>query len=192
MSSSDSRRPIANPRLRVVEMRQTGETPFLLEPTAEERSDLAKGLDIEAVRKLRFEGRLTPRGQSGWDLDGKLGATVVQSCIVTLEPVSTRIDMPVTRRYVPAHHLDSYSEGSETEVPEDDSLEPLGEVIDLESLMHEELALALPAYPRKEGVALEEAQFAEDGVAPMTDEDAKPFAGLAALKEKMDKDGDKG
>lgn len=187
MSDPDSRRPTANPRLRVAEMRQTGETPFLLEPNAAARADLAAGLDIEGVKKLRFEGRLSPRGRSGWDLDGKLGATVVQLCIVTLEPVTTRIDLPVSRRYVPAHTFDMPAEGSETEIPEDDTLEPLGEVIDLESLMHEELALALPAYPRKAGVELEDAQFAADGVAPMSDADARPFAGLAALRQKMEK-----
>jgi hypothetical protein len=35
---------------------------------------------------------------------------------------------------------------------------------------------------------LNQAVFAEKGVAPMTDDDVKPFAGLAALKEKMQKE----
>ncbi|MBP0482965.1 YceD family protein [Sagittula salina] len=187
MPQHDAPRPTAETRLRVSALRQSGETPFLLEPDAQARADLAAGLDIEAVKKLRFEGRIVPRGRNAWELTAKLGATVVQSCIVTLEPVTTRIDAPIIRRYVPASQLAEPEEGSEIEVPEDDSLEPLGEVIDLQTLMHEELALALPAYPRKEGVALDDAQFAADGVAPMTDDDVRPFAGLAALKEKMEK-----
>ena len=49
------------------------------------------------------------------------------------------------------------------------------------------LVLALPDYPRAEGVELGERVFSEEGVKPMKDADAKPFAGLAALKEKMEK-----
>jgi len=35
------------------------------------------------------------------------------------------------------------------------------------------------------GAALESAAFAAPGVAPMTDQDAKPLAGLAALRDRM-------
>lgn len=190
MTSADQTpAPNAN-RLRVAGLRQSGETPFAIEPDAAARDAVAQVLDIPGVRKLRFTGKITPRGREGWQLDGQLGATVVQSCIVTLEPVTTRIDTDVLRRFVPAHFLEDPEAGSETEMPEDESLDPLGETIDLEAVMIEELSLALPPYPRKDGAALEDAQFAADGVTPMTDEDVKPFAGLAALKEKMDKGGD--
>jgi uncharacterized metal-binding protein YceD (DUF177 family) len=182
MTAKDAQTPH---RLRVASLRQTGETPFLIEPDAQTRADLAVSLGAEALRKLRFEGELSPRGKEGWDLTARLGVTAVQPCIVTLEPVTTRIDTEVVRRFVPAHLLDAIDAGSEMEMPEDDTVEPLGDVIDLDAIMNESIALALPAYPRKDGAALEDAQFAEDGVTPMTDEDVKPFAGLAALREKM-------
>ena len=51
------------------------------------------------------------------------------------------------------------------------------------------LALALPLYPRAEGADLAQAQFAGPGVTPMTDEDARPFAGLKDLRDKLDKKG---
>ena len=54
-------------------------------------------------------------------------------------------------------------------------------------VFRETLVLALPDYPRAEGVELGERVFSEEGVKPMRDQDAKPFAGLAALKEKMEK-----
>lgn len=177
--------PLSDPRLRVAALRQTGETPFLLEPDAAERAQLAQHLGILGLRKLRFAGRLSPSGQRGWQLDATLGATAQQACIVTLEPVTTRIDTDVARRFLPADRLDRPEAGSETEMPEDDTIEPLGEVIDLAAIMAEALALALPAYPRKDGVELGAAQFAEDGVTPITDEEVKPFAGLAGLREKM-------
>jgi len=40
----------------------------------------------------------------------------------------TRLDMDVTRRYVSEN--DAFKEGSETEIPEDVTIEPLGSVID--------------------------------------------------------------
>lgn len=175
----------ADVRLRVADLRASSPTRVLLEPDADARAALAATLGVLGLRKLRFEGTLTPRGAKGWELSATLGATVQQACIVTLDPVSTRIDTAVLRRFVPPGQLATPEAGSETEMPDDDSMEPLGEVIDLDAVMTEALALALPAYPRKDGAALGSAQYSQDGVAPMTDADARPFAGLAALKEKM-------
>jgi len=56
--------------------------------------------------------------------------------------------------------------------------------------MAEALALALPDYPRAEGAALDKSTFAAPGTAPLQDADLKPFAGLAALKSKLEKDGE--
>jgi uncharacterized metal-binding protein YceD (DUF177 family) len=59
--------------------------------------------------------------------------------------------------------------------------------IDLIDVFRETLVLTLPDYPRAEGVELGERVFSQEGVKPMRDADAKPFAGLAALKEKLEK-----
>ncbi|CUH77252.1 YceD family protein [Tropicibacter naphthalenivorans] len=176
--------------LRVSSLRQTSDTRFKLEPDAAARAALAQDVGADAVRKIRFDGVLTPRGRAGFTLTAKLGATVVQPCIVTLEPVTTRIDTEVIRHFVPEERMDRYDEGSETEMSEEDEqTDVLGEVIDLSEVMAEALSLAMPTYPRKDGAELEGAQFAAEGIAPMQDEDTKPFAGLAALREKMQKDG---
>ncbi len=177
-------------RLRVSELRSNGETPFLLEPDAAERAALASEIGADSLRKIRFEGKLTPKGRRGWDLHAKLGAAAVQPCIVTLEPVTTRIDTDVHRQFVPEEQiLEADESGAETEMPEDDTLEPLGDVIDLTAVMTEALSLALPTYPRKDDAELGEALYTQDGATPLKDEDLKPFAGLAALREKLqDKD----
>jgi len=62
------------------------------------------------------------------------------------------------------------------------------EALDLEEVMAEALALALPLYPRAEGVDLGEAVYTEPGKRPMSDEEAKPLAGLAELLKKQKKD----
>ena len=51
--------------------------------------------------------------------------------------------------------------------------------------MIEELSLAVPEYPRSPDATLEQANFTKPGETPMSDEDARPFAGLAALKDKL-------
>ncbi|MEO0904769.1 MAG: DUF177 domain-containing protein, partial [Pseudomonadota bacterium] len=75
------------------------------------------------------------------------------------------------------------------EMPDDDTVEALPETLDLAAVMTEALSLALPPYPRSEGADLSNAVFAEPGVTPMTDDDAKPFAGLGALRESLEKKG---
>jgi len=160
------------------------ETPFLLAPDSDQRHQLADDLGIDGIRKLRFEGTLAPEGARDWRLRAKLGATVVQACVVTLEPVTTRIDAAVERLYTANYTEPDPTE--EIEMPEDDSVEPLPQQLDLGQVMAEALALHLPAYPRADGAELGEAVFAAPDVTPMRDEDAKPLAGLASLKARMD------
>lgn len=163
------------------------DTDIALEPDAAARQRMADDLSVRSVRKLRFTGRLTAVGKYDWHLRARLGATVVQDCVVTLEPVTTRIDVDVARDYVadmPEPTVEDF------EIPEGDTPEPLPRTLDLMALASEALALALPDYPRAQGVELGQAVFAAPGVAPMTDEDAKPLAGLAALRDKLAKDGD--
>ena len=57
--------------------------------------------------------------------------------------------------------------------------------------MEEALVLALPDWPRAEGVEPVDLTVTEPGVTPMTDDDAKPFAGLKSLRDRMaGEDGD--
>lgn len=170
------------PVIRVSDLAKGEPRPVLLEPEARSRDDIAEALGIVAVRKLRLEGQLAPVGKRDWQFTGTLGATVVQSCVVTLAPVTTRIDEPVQRHWVAGWHE---PEGDEVELPEDVDVEPLGPEIDLGAVMVEALALALPPFPRAEGAELDETAFTEPGKDPMTDDDARPFAGLASLRDKL-------
>jgi uncharacterized metal-binding protein YceD (DUF177 family) len=168
---------------RVADLPTTRPTEFDLTPDLSARAALADELGLLALRKLRLVGRIEASGPRDWLLTGTLGATVVQACVVTLDPVTTRIDVPVRRLYcadLPEPDLD------EVEMPDDDEVEPLRAVIDPEAVLAEALALALPLYPRRDGADLGDAIYAAPGVAPMTDEDARPFGALAALRAKLD------
>lgn len=168
--------------LTLARLPRSHETAVEVTPDDARRAALAAELDLMGLRKLRLTGRLIPEGRRDWRLEATLGATVVQPCVVTAEPVTTRIDEPVTRRYLADM---PEPEGGEVEMPEDDTAEPLPATLDLSAVLAEALALALPLYPRTEDAALAEARFAAPGVTPMTDEDARPLAGLAALRDKL-------
>jgi len=173
--------------LRVANLSQTAPTPFSLRPDAAAMAALVQALDLSGLRKLSFEGSLKPMGDSDWQLKGRLGATVTQPCIATLEPVITRIDIDVVRTFI-RDYIDI--DAPEAEVPEDDSIEPLGAWIDPAVVMEEALALAVPEYPRKEDSQPTTTRVTEPGKTPMTDEEARPFAGLAALKQQLENDTD--
>lgn len=176
--------PPSRGAFRVAELNQNRETSFALRPDADAMKTIAAELDLLGLRKLSFNGKISAEAGSDWRLTGTLGATVVQPCGVTLDPVTTRIDVPVERLFL-ADYADVTA--PEIEMPEDDTTEPLGQWIDPEQIMIEALVLALPLYPRSADAELGEQVFAEPGVTPMRDEDARPFAGLADLKTKLSK-----
>ena len=167
------------------------EQDFALVPDATARARLAEELGLLTLRKLRFEGRLAPEGERDWHLIARLGATVVQPCVVTLSPVTTRIDTDVERRYLA--EMPELPEGDEIEMPEDDTLEPMPEKLDLMNVLAEALALALPDFPRAEGVEAVDMTVTEPGKTPITEAEAKPFAGLKSLRERLENpDGSEG
>ncbi|WP_170759534.1 YceD family protein [Ruegeria lacuscaerulensis] len=171
--------------LRVADLPQNAPTPFELRPDAKALDAIKGDLGLLGLRKLSFVGDVGATGKRDWVLKGKLGATVIQPCVVTLEPVTTRIDIPVTRVFV-ANWADP--EEPEFEIPEDDETEQLGAEIDPALVMVEALSLALPQYPRKDGAELGQAGFTEPGKQALTDEDVKPFSGLADLRDALKKD----
>lgn len=171
-------------RLRVADLPKGRVHPFELRPGPEALEALARELDIRGLRKLIFAGALHPEGRRDWRLEAHLGATAVQDCVVTLAPVTTRIEEDVARRYLA--DPGPLPAGDEIEMPEDDTCEPLGDVIDLGAVLTEALALALPAYPRAQGAPAGDAAVAPEGAEPLRDDDLKPFAGLADLKRKLE------
>ena len=170
-------------QFRMADLATRKATTFDVVPDAATRTALAAELGIVDIRKLRLTGQIAPQGGKDWHLTAALGATVVQDCVVTLDPVVTRIDDPITRTYVANFEE---PDAAEAEMPEDDTVEPIPAVLDLEALLSEALSLALPPFPRVAGAELGSVQFAAEGTAPMTDDDAKPFAGLGALKAALE------
>lgn len=150
-------------------------------PTEAEAEAVREALGLRGLRKMRFTGELSPIGKRGWLVEGTLGASITQECVVTLEPVKARIDTEVSLRFLPEAMI-------EDDTPEDvleDDVEALGEIIDLGHVAVEALSLAMPDYPRSEAAELVHVTAEPEGAAPIKEEETKAFAGLAALREKM-------
>lgn len=174
--------------LRVADLPQNAATPFEFVPDAKALSEIAAEMGLNGLRKLRFKGEIRGTGQKDWRLTGDLGFTAVQPCVVTLEPVNSRVDVKIERTFL-AGLQEDFGDDEEVEMPEDDTVEPLGSHIDPYEVMLESLALNLPQYPRKEGAELGESVHTAPGVAPMRDEDTRAFAGLAALRDQLENKG---
>jgi uncharacterized metal-binding protein YceD (DUF177 family) len=157
-------------------------TRFSFCPDADQRAALAADLGLIALHMLELIGEIRPVGRDELLLEANLEARVDQPCSITLAPVPATVDEPVRRRYVAGLEM---PEGDEVEMPEDDSTEPMPEVIDLADIAAEALALALPLYPRAPGAGFAQALHAGNGVTPLSDTDLKPFSALQGLAERL-------
>ncbi|WBU62922.1 YceD family protein [Paracoccus aerodenitrificans] len=164
-------------RLRVAHLSPNRDNPFDIAPDAAARREIAAELSLSELPHMRFSGRVQASGAEEWALDGKLSATVVQPCVITLDPVTTEISETVSLLFSP--HV-AAPEEDEVEMG-DDSVEPLGQWIDIGAIAIEALSLALPTHPRAPG-----AELPEDASDPGPEEESsrKPFAGLADLMKR--------
>lgn len=159
-------------RLRADRLPARRVTAVDLTPDAEARARIAAALDLSALPVARLSGSLAPAPVDAWAFEGRLQATVVQPCGITLAPVTTAIDETLRRIWSP--HAAATLEGGEDVEMGDDETEALGAEIDLGAVLVEALALAIPPFPRAPGAALEAPAAAEDDV-------RRPFAALGDL-----------
>jgi len=162
----------------------------------DERAALADRLGIVGVDALRASLQVTPKTKDRYRVTGTVRGVVVQTCGVTLEPVSQTISEPLDQTYERDRGRSGLS-GEAAELAGEISVDPMaddppepisGDAIDTGPLIEETVAMALDPFPRKPDAELE---VTEAGTA---DNDAKPpspFAALAALKS-SDPDTDKG
>jgi uncharacterized metal-binding protein YceD (DUF177 family) len=113
---------------------------------------------------------------------GRLRAALDQACVATGEPVPAHVDEPFDLVFMPEPKGPGTDEEIELGESDLDTIFHDGAAIDLGGAIADTLALSLDPYPRSAGA---DAALKEAGV--MTEEEASPFAALAALKEKLGK-----
>jgi uncharacterized metal-binding protein YceD (DUF177 family) len=145
----------------------------------DERHAVAERLGLLNLDRFEAHAVLSRDGQKV-RANGRLKAALQQSCVATGEPVPAHIDEPFELQFMP----EPKGRGPEEEVElSEDDLDTIfhdGSAIDLGGAIADTLALSLDPYPRSAGA---EAALKEAGV--VTEEEASPFAALAALKSKL-------
>lgn len=152
-----------------------GGRDFRFEATAEEREAVARRLGIAGLESLEAHFTVTPQG-GGALARGGFKAEPVQQCVVTLEPVTSRVEGEMTQRFAPEGAAEPESVETEFDVFEEDPPEPLTHgAAELGELVVEHLSLALDPYPRRPEA---QADLPQEGEAVRD----TPFAKLRGLK----------
>ena len=136
----------------------------------------AQDLQIISLSKLSLKITLKAQGKANWKLSGHVGASVTQACVITLEDVKERIDVPIDRLYLA--DFDRFEAQNRSETKLDETVEPLPQAVDLFALALEVVALNLTQFPKREGINLD----ALDLPINQPNSSLNPFAALEALK----------
>jgi uncharacterized metal-binding protein YceD (DUF177 family) len=161
----------------------------LIEVTEDERAAIARLLDLVVLDRLAFAYRLKREGEGRMGLTGTLSAEATQTCVVTLEPVPSTLEVPVSVEFWPLRLIRQIEAKAQLETkPEEpaclgmaDWPEPVRDgTIDLGPVVYESFATALDLYPRKEGVDL--AWHQEPSARSPAENAPGPFAALGKLK----------
>lgn len=137
---------------RRVELARLGvhEAVYPISAKPAEREALARRFGLLALDRLEAEIRLQRLSGDMVRLNGRLGANVVQACVISLEPVASALDQEFTVLYGQAGSGKSVMVDLET-----DEAEPFdGDAIDIGEAVAQHLALALDPYPRAPGATL--------------------------------------
>lgn len=124
--------------------------PFRLEADAETRSALAKRFDLVSIDRLEADLEAARSGGAAI-VTGRLIADVVQSCVVSGEPVPAKVDEALDLRFEEAPSEDDL----ELEEGALDVLHIEDDAIDLGEAVAQSLFLALEPYPRADAATLE-------------------------------------
>jgi len=180
---------------RIVKMSALSQEPqgYSAKANPAECEALTGRLDLLALTDFSVEAEVK-KWRKGVRVTGTIKANVVQRCIVSLDPVPDQISEVFDRGFLPERDLVGDTKpGQEVEIEDDSELgdlpDILGDTLDLGEIASEALSLALNPYPRVEGEEALDLQAAPPGESPINDDDIKPFASLAAYREKLEKDG---
>ena len=164
----------------VADVAETGEHMDLV-ADADTRAAIARIAGLRDLPRLEANFDLLPHSGGGLRVTGRVSATVGQTCVVTLEPLSNDVEEEIDLLYMPAAAAAATTDAEPEPEAEPKRGEPeplIGGAVDLGALATEFLLLGLDPYPRKPGVVFE---------APRdTRPEAGPFAGLAGLMKNRD------
>lgn len=143
----------------------------------DERQGIRHRLGLESLDRLEVHVALERNGELV-EAEGRLVASLDQSCVVTGEPVAAHVDQPFKLLFMPAPETSRPDEEVELGPNDCDVVFYDGAAIDLGSAIADTLALSLDPYPRSVGA---DAALKEAGI--LSEAEASPFAVLAKLRK---------
>jgi hypothetical protein len=158
----------------VEDVPETGEH-FDLTADPQTRDAVAKVAGLRDLPRFEASFDVSRQGGGGLRVAGHVAATVGQTCVVTLEPVTNEVAENVDLVFVPRASIGDAGGAATKPGATEYEMEPLvGGVVDLGALATEFLILGLDPYPRKAGAVFQPPQE--------TGPDETPFSALGALK----------
>jgi uncharacterized metal-binding protein YceD (DUF177 family) len=145
-----------------------------------ERGSIAERLRLEGLDCLQAHATLTRNGVR-IEAEGRLVASLTQSCVVTGEPLPAHVDEAFSLLFMPEPETSRSDEEIELAPADCDVVFYESGTLDLGSAIADTLALSLDPYPRS---AAADAALKEAGV--LNESEAGPFAALAQLKKGND------
>ena len=162
--------------LAVTEVSEAGRHLDLTADATARRAIAALAGLIGDLPRLEASIDVTRRGSDGLHMVGRVTATVVQSCVVTLDPVESQIDETMDVTFLPEDSPAAAAANGLQSLQADDPPEAIRNgSVDMGAVVTEFLLLGINTYPRKPGAVLD--------VPAADDPSSHPFAALAALKK---------
>ena len=153
-----------------------------------ERQRLADRLAVKTLNKFAIDISIRVENTKSMRVavEGRLEATVEQSCSVTLEPVISSFSIPVSlifeERALDSTHLLEDIDTEKHDPPE----QMIGGQFDVGDTLIQLLAVEINPFPRKLGASLENMPEAKAQLERTEESETdNPFAALAALKDKL-------
>ena len=158
-----------------------------IEGTAEECASLAQRFGIVSLDRLCADVMVRPSGERGGvKLTGTFEADVVQSCVITQEPVVTSVKEAFNWLFRPEAKEENGVPGEELVLSHVEETEPLeGEELDMGECVAQYLGLALDPYPRLPDAQLPPELMGNAGTGAGKEETSEsPFSALQVLKNR--------
>jgi hypothetical protein len=145
--------------------------------TEPERDALARLLELVGLPALRATYRIKSAGNGRYILKGVLEATVQQTCVVSLAPLTNEIRQDLEGVFWPPEQISEAPSGA-VDVEEEPDPEPIENGrLPVARLVFETLAAAIDPFPRAPDAVLNWTPKSDEAPPP------SPFAALAKLKK---------
>lgn len=155
-----------------------------LEADDKERQSLAQRWGVSSVEAVAAKLEVSRWKRDGVRVKGSVEARITQSCVVTLEPVTSQIVETIEALFVPEGSRLARVETSDigemiVDAEGPDAPETFhGDMIDLAQICEEFIVLSIDPYPRLEGAEMPP----ELNGSSAEEERESPFAGLSGFK----------